>query len=146
MRWTLRLFFFSSRRRHTRYWRDWSSDVCSSDLESPILDDRRHLARYPEPAPLLLHRHRPVRLLDRLDDGVLIERPYGAQIYDLRAHAVLLGQGVGGPQTEVYLPTVGDERNVRALARDARLPEGDGVVSLFDFALRPVERASLEEN
>src|SRR3712207_6700844 len=23
--------FFSSRRRHTRYWRDWSSDVCSSD-------------------------------------------------------------------------------------------------------------------
>src|SRR3712207_3859548 len=25
--------FFSSRRRHTRYWRDWSSDVCSSDLE-----------------------------------------------------------------------------------------------------------------
>src|SRR3712207_7950841 len=27
-------FFFSSRRRHTRYWRDWSSDVCSSDLEA----------------------------------------------------------------------------------------------------------------
>src|SRR5258707_3524088 len=26
------LLFFSSRRRHTRYWRDWSSDVCSSDL------------------------------------------------------------------------------------------------------------------
>src|SRR3712207_9130822 len=28
------IFFFSSRRRHTRYWRDWSSDVCSSDLIS----------------------------------------------------------------------------------------------------------------
>src|SRR3712207_7728335 len=27
-------FFFSSRRRHTRYWRDWSSDVCSSDLHT----------------------------------------------------------------------------------------------------------------
>src|SRR3712207_4146209 len=27
-------FFFSSRRRHTRYWRDWSSDVCSSDLRA----------------------------------------------------------------------------------------------------------------
>src|SRR5439155_1841955 len=26
-------FFFSSRRRHTRWPRDWSSDVCSSDLE-----------------------------------------------------------------------------------------------------------------
>src|SRR5690606_40675311 len=27
-------FFFSSRRRHTRFSRDWSSDVCSSDLAS----------------------------------------------------------------------------------------------------------------
>src|SRR6185295_20372628 len=29
-------FFFSSGRRHTRYWRDWSSDVCSSDLSRPL--------------------------------------------------------------------------------------------------------------
>src|SRR6266498_5678668 len=29
-------FFFSSRRRHTRCGRDWSSDVCSSDLVWPI--------------------------------------------------------------------------------------------------------------
>src|SRR5438445_2505899 len=29
-------FFFSSRRRHTRYWRDWSSDVCSSDLATTV--------------------------------------------------------------------------------------------------------------
>src|SRR3712207_1460163 len=38
-------FFFSSRRRHTRYWRDWSSDVCSSDLEPTTgLDPQaRHL-------------------------------------------------------------------------------------------------------
>src|SRR5690606_40772270 len=27
--------FFSSRRRHTRFSRDWSSDVCSSDLQAP---------------------------------------------------------------------------------------------------------------
>src|SRR5439155_17110606 len=27
-------FFFSSRRRHTRWPRDWSSDVCSSDLST----------------------------------------------------------------------------------------------------------------
>src|SRR5215203_6353017 len=30
-------FFFSSRRRHTRYWRDWSSDVCSSDLRLELV-------------------------------------------------------------------------------------------------------------
>src|SRR3712207_9010261 len=33
------VFFFSSRRRHTRYWRDWSSDVCSSDLEGQTARD-----------------------------------------------------------------------------------------------------------
>src|SRR5207302_7437122 len=31
-----RAFFFSSRRRHTRFSRDWSSDVCSSDLRFPF--------------------------------------------------------------------------------------------------------------
>src|SRR6266496_4529350 len=29
-------FFFSSRRRHTRSLRDWSSDVCSSDLDNAL--------------------------------------------------------------------------------------------------------------
>src|SRR5690606_40991204 len=31
-------FFFSSRRRHTRFSRDWSSDVCSSDLNPAPVD------------------------------------------------------------------------------------------------------------
>src|SRR5207253_3745124 len=30
------VFFFSSRRRHTRWPRDWSSDVCSSDLNDRL--------------------------------------------------------------------------------------------------------------
>src|SRR5438067_13435188 len=30
------IFFFSSRRRHTRSKRDWSSDVCSSDLPACV--------------------------------------------------------------------------------------------------------------
>src|SRR5690606_20981608 len=33
------VFFFSSRRRHTRFSRDWSSDVCSSDLIAEDVDD-----------------------------------------------------------------------------------------------------------
>src|SRR5690606_24499658 len=36
-------FFFSSRRRHTRFSRDWSSDVCSSDLQ-----DQQPLGSVPE--------------------------------------------------------------------------------------------------
>src|SRR5437762_6414226 len=39
----LSFFFFSSRRRHTRYIGDWSSDVCSSDLitERPMPEGER---------------------------------------------------------------------------------------------------------
>src|SRR6266496_2259948 len=36
-------FFFSSRRRHTRSLRDWSSDVCSSDLQEDDAVDLVHL-------------------------------------------------------------------------------------------------------
>src|SRR5690349_23425729 len=44
-------FFFSSRRRHTRSLRDWSSDVCSSDL-----------------AERQVHRPRPAMALARTED------------------------------------------------------------------------------
>src|SRR5690606_25746558 len=37
------IFFFSSRRRHTRFSRDWSSDVCSSDLHVAGLATSRGL-------------------------------------------------------------------------------------------------------
>src|SRR5256885_2654879 len=37
------LFFFSSRRRHTRLQGDWSSDVCSSDLGLAALGGQLHL-------------------------------------------------------------------------------------------------------
>src|SRR5437867_9509490 len=33
------MFFFSSRRRHTRSYGDWNSDVCSSDLITVVYDD-----------------------------------------------------------------------------------------------------------
>src|SRR5207253_8650932 len=44
------LFFFSSRRRHTRWPRDWSSDVCSSDLLYGRVLARLHLSRRPRSA------------------------------------------------------------------------------------------------
>src|SRR3989442_10442938 len=44
----LQCFFFSSRRRHTRCGRDWSSDVCSSDLRGQAVKDalRAHKGVY----------------------------------------------------------------------------------------------------
>src|SRR2546429_7368064 len=50
----LRFFFFPSRRRHTRCSRDWSSDVCSSDLRSS--GNRTNAGRSPA--------HRECRLTD----------------------------------------------------------------------------------
>src|SRR5256885_10476435 len=42
------MFFFSSRRRHTRLQGDWSSDVCSSDLgRTAIFMKRRRLTEQP---------------------------------------------------------------------------------------------------
>src|SRR5690554_284782 len=46
-------FFFSSRRRHTRCGRDWSSDVCSSDLIIQLID------YYPQDAMLICATNHP---------------------------------------------------------------------------------------
>src|SRR3712207_7428052 len=45
--------FFASRRRHTRYWRDWSSDVCSSDLDLLRLSTPAGIAAYDLDAPIV---------------------------------------------------------------------------------------------
>src|SRR5690606_13514989 len=46
------IFFFSSRRRHTRFSRDWSSDVCSSDLKFIVKTVQRLKKMIPEvPVP-----------------------------------------------------------------------------------------------
>src|SRR2546429_6456127 len=50
-------FFFSSRRRHTRCSRDWSSDVCSSDLV-----DKRVYGKLP--VTQLQHFPKPLRSAD----------------------------------------------------------------------------------
>src|SRR5207248_7289175 len=49
-------FFFSSRRRHTRSYGDWSSDVCSSDLvgEAPGFNEDRQGEPFVGPAGKLL--------------------------------------------------------------------------------------------
>src|SRR5690606_39973283 len=64
------LFFFSSRRRHTRFSRDWNSDVCSSDLPH-LAGVARRLAERSDLGPGQppqrrddLQRDPPVPLLD----------------------------------------------------------------------------------
>src|SRR3712207_9166286 len=52
-------FLFSSRRRHTRYWRDWSSDVCSSDLHHSGSEPRAAPDLHPVGAVPRCSQHRP---------------------------------------------------------------------------------------
>src|SRR5687768_18618824 len=68
-------FFFSSRRRHTRCSRDWSSDVCSSDL---------YLKEFPEAAPVAataLGDHRFDSRLDEVSVAAWQSRVVFAELY-----------------------------------------------------------------
>src|SRR3712207_8647544 len=67
------IFFFSSRRRHTRYWRDWSSDVCSSDLARDLAEVLAGADRDPRLLRLRGRRlrqpvHQEVPLLERSEE------------------------------------------------------------------------------
>src|SRR5690606_40538651 len=64
------LFFFSSRRRHTSFSRDWSSDVCSSDLDIiTSASDFRLITEAPVPIdPYLESKHLQIHQ-DAADDG-----------------------------------------------------------------------------
>src|SRR2546430_6002626 len=55
----LGFFFFSSRRRHTRFDCDWSSDVCSSDLYRPGPRIAAVTARVIRVRPVVSHHPQP---------------------------------------------------------------------------------------
>src|SRR2546429_6285372 len=80
-------FFFSSRRRHTRCSRDWSSDVCSSDLV------RRYgvFSRPPRPAPnsfrLPAHQSRVAGFLRVLGRGWIRSEEHTSELQS-RLHLV----------------------------------------------------------
>src|SRR6266513_5284886 len=69
------LFFFSSRRRHTSSKRDWSSDVCSSDL----VQRGRHTVRGRD-----LDHSRLLQPAQLQATGVRVERLDGAAKHDVR--------------------------------------------------------------
>src|SRR5207248_6517422 len=61
--------FFSSRRRHTRSYGDWSSDVCSSDLKRRSLP--QHPAKHLKPILMAAARaSRSTLTLTRADSGI----------------------------------------------------------------------------
>src|SRR5690606_40799505 len=59
-------FFFSSRRRHTRFSRDWSSDVCSSDLTYDLVCIQRRAALDANQIVRLCHSGAPLMTVSRV--------------------------------------------------------------------------------
>src|SRR5206468_3605303 len=126
-------FFFSSRRRHTRSDRDWSSDVCSSDLRFlecllPVAAETPDHGALSFVDALHAHRHRAVV------DAVISCAP--REIGDTRARH----HGLGGRAADVDasaadvlafddcgLPACAPERDGKRLAGLARADD-DGVV------------------
>src|SRR5699024_11462982 len=85
-------FFFSSRRRHTRSKRDWSSDVCSSDLVG-------HLRLDPRPGAVVAAA---ARCGARVVEALLQE-----------GHPALPGGEIGRASCRERVETAGGEEGVR---------------------------------
>src|SRR5260370_33539676 len=142
------VFFFSSRRRHTRFKCDWSSDVCSSDLIvvciSPVIemetaehafreeprDDLLHILRLIMVAGVDQHsrlrsgragqmqRHSPICDI-RVIEGRLKRLVFDEQLLARQQIAMNSAQSVFEPA--LPLPDVGAARVVRAI----RKPQGN---------------------
>src|SRR3712207_8489792 len=95
MCWRL-VFFFSSRRRHTRYWRDWSSDVCSSDLYLSLMNTyvkkEFMISRYPKVKVL-----KSENLLSEDDDSEKVAKvlydAYKKRLDDKKNIVLFMGHG-----------------------------------------------------
>src|SRR5690606_39389176 len=99
---------FSSRRRHTRFSRDWSSDVCSSDLKAPL--DKYHRRER-------LHMADFESLTERMYEAVFLPEMWVPLLDDLARQT---GSSVGGIGT--YWPQPRAEE--RRVGRDMRATGG----------------------
>src|SRR5690606_41187856 len=65
---------FSSRRRHTRFSRDWSSDVCSSDLTSAMKENGTDTANAAAPEKQAAEESHETQASGEVDFGTILEQ------------------------------------------------------------------------
>src|SRR3712207_3761355 len=113
-------FFFSSRRRHTRYWRDWSSDVCSFRSK---MRPRGWTSADAAGLPVLpgLARHDEVRR-GRIDHAlrITVPRTRRAFVYPARHFA--------SRSTDPSLPAMGQRLRLKRSFDLSRFPSQSRVV------------------
>src|SRR3712207_4388336 len=130
-------FFFSSRRRHTRYWRDWSSDVCSSDLDDIFANLFGEAFRTAE-------RGARTRAAPR-SRGEDVEATLTVTLEDVAEEAKKRIQLPTGREVEVTIPkgvTDGQVIRLRGLGRGGPMSD-DGDV-LLTIRIAPHERFTVE--
>src|SRR5437762_9751053 len=122
----IKQFFFSSRRRHTRYIGDWSSDVCSSDLHPKQSESR--------------HRH----LIAPSCGCLLFSATFSGRIWTSRKTPIKTGGTMMNANHAMTFATEssvspwnmeawardGSARNVKAMNRTKRLPRGRRALSV----------------
>src|SRR5438046_10145148 len=129
-------FFFSSRRRHTRLVSDWSSDVCSSDLEQNIPGmavpgDSRVADRPEEDRVYVVAQVAERRLRERLARREVVIGAVGKAL-EVESEAVLRGGLLDRPERRR------DDLGADAVSRD----HGDAMVV---FHSKPVARPQLTQ-
>src|SRR2546422_5628903 len=121
-------FFFSSRRRHTRCSRDWSSDVCSSDLVG--LEHVERVFDLLETALRVEQRNgretgEAARVIPRELRAELVAQPrHSPPLLDIRDRRARLDQRKYG-RGDAALVHVFDRHGGRPLERGARSPPAD---------------------
>src|SRR3712207_2791235 len=146
-------FFFSSRSRHTRYWRDWSSDVCSSDLETSLTvpgikyvvdpgtarisrySHRTKVQRLPiEPISQASARQRSGRC-GRTSEGIAI-RLYTEDDFDARPEYTdpeILRTNLASVLLQMASPELGDVADFPFIAPPDRRSVADGLALLEEL-------------
>src|SRR5690554_7869665 len=77
------IFFFSSRRRHTRCGRDWSSDVCSSDLKENTAIQTKEVRLYFDPVSQMGFKSSVKSGIDKMVSKIETESIYNAFLEEL---------------------------------------------------------------
>src|SRR5579863_2570220 len=110
------VFFFSSRRRHTRWTGDWSSDVCSSDLLGV-----RDLIHQAFEKPIELRRRREIDGLVQIVGGsvIALRVPFPIDRFLRRSVLVAENKGDSGDSVadEIVLIAAAEQAALRFVVR-----------------------------